>query len=835
MKISKTIIFYSQHLIGVGHHFRNREIACELARNHRVVFVDGGREIADVSGFSKHVEIIRLEPIFSSNQGLTPIDTTKNIDTVLQGRQNVLQKTIQEVNPDILVIEFFPFDRWELYDELVPAIQMARSVNRDVKIICSLRDIPLRADTSDLNGVPLPDALVENGKFRFYSVPNGGLPFWETLRARQYYGAVCPTLNAYFDLLLVHADPKITTLDEHFPWVNDIEIPVEYTGYVSEKLEKNGSDHGEKFPRNYVLVSVGGGIEGYRFIKICIESWKALKHTGGLKDLKMVIFTGPFISNDDFTELEALCDSDWFVLSKFSSHFLTWIQRADFSISRAGYNTCMNILESKTPALLVPSVKMGDQVFRAERLAKLPGVNVISEESLNVQNVSETILNSISKSRITHDINLNGAETTSELVSNLITRKKRIVSMRFNLKSRRDITACIVSFQYPPMVGGVGIATKRIVRNLSQCGIKIHVIAPGQHELGTAISTENEDGVVVHRTFPDLSDYYGGQRELHAIGDYIKRLHQKYKFNIIHGMFLNPSGFVAANVATEMGCPFIASIHGSDWEVMRYNPLLAATSRWVLEQANLVTACAQDLLNKAKSAVCIEKGLFIPNSFDPTTFDSLSLKELQSAQSRHLLKLKGTNHLIIGTVAMIAQKKGHKFLFEAFFNILHRYPNTILLVVGDFHTDLDKAYFSQQIQELGLEKKILITGKVAHEQVLAWVNEVDIFVFPSLHEGSSQAVLEAMACGRPIVASGVGGILDLINHEENGFLVESGDTDALVNGLTTLIDNPDVRTLLGQNAMSRVKKDFMPIHETQKWLSVYEEVLGISKHEEANS
>ena len=814
----KRIVFYSQHLVGVGHHFRNREIVGALSQNHQVYFVDGGRRIPG-GDLPDTVERIQLSPVFASEEGLSSDEPGRDIQEVLRERCNVLCEAIENIDPDVFMIEFFPFGRGRLRSELISAIETARLVNPDVKVICSLRDIPMRAKTADLIGPPMPDALAITGKLRFYSVPFGGPQYIHTLMAQRYYNEVCPTLNTHFDALLVHGDPKVTQLEEHFPWVEDIEIPIEYTGYVSEKLKSQRRKNG--LPKRFVLVSAGGGAEAYELIVPCIEAWKLLLRQGVTQGREMVIFTGPFAQDDHFESLEQMCDGGPFRLSRFAPDFLSWMDAADFSISRAGYNTCMNVLETGTPALLVPSVPMGDQVFRANKLSELKLADVIASEDLNPDSVADVIAKGLSRSRSSHDIALNGANKTLELVSKLSTRSRKMICMDFDFKIKGEMKICMIAHQYPPVSGGVGVATQRIARNLARCGVSVHVIAPGPHRIGDTISVACEDGVQVHRMYPDLSHYYGEQRELQDIGTYVVHLHGKEHFGIIHGLFLSPSGLVAANVSAEIDRPFVASIRGNDWETMRYSPLLAASSRWVLERADLVTSVSSALLEKAQKTVHITYGKVIPNAFDSSLFDHRSLKEIGSQQVRQFLKVKGIGGLVIGTVAMIRHKKGHRVLFEAFRVLLDKCSDVILLMVGDYHSEQDRAAFTQQIEELGLEDRLFITGEVPHTQVLVWLKEMDIFAYPSLYEGSPNALLEAMACGLPVVGSQVDGISDLITDGENGISIPAGCVDKLAETLILLAKDQGLREQLGTAAQQMIEQQLMPVHEAKIWVDTY--------------
>ena len=424
----KRIVFYSQHLVGVGHHFRNREIVRALSQNHQIYFVDGGRQIPG-GDLPDPVERIQLSPVFASEGGLSSDEPGRDIQEVLRERYDVLCETIENIDPDVFMIEFFPFDRWGFRSELISAIESARSINPDVKVVCSLRDIPMRAKTADLIGPPMPDALAITGKLRFYSVPFGGPQYVHTLMARRYYNEVCPTLNTHFDALLIHGDPKMTRLEEHFPWVEDIDIPIEYTGYVSEKLKSERPKDG--LPKRFVLVSAGGGAEAYELIVPCIEAWKLLLKQGVTQGREMVIFTGPFVQDEHLESLKKMCDGGPFRLSCFASDFLSWMDVADFSISRAGYNTCMNVLETGTPALLIPIVQADDQVFRGNKLSELEQVDVIASQDLNPDSVADVIMQGISRSRPSHDIALDGANKTLEFVSKLSTRKRLKKKGRF--------------------------------------------------------------------------------------------------------------------------------------------------------------------------------------------------------------------------------------------------------------------------------------------------------------------------------------------------------------------------------------------------------------------
>ena len=372
----KRLIFYSQHLVGVGHHFRNRQIIRALVGDYDVHFVDGGRRVPGTT-FPKSVQTHPLIPVFKDlTSGCLTSETIYDIQTVLKARKQVLNGVIARVCPDIFMIEYFPFARWELAGELLSAICEAQSVNPDVRIICSLRDVPRR--TQDAH--------------RIYSI-----------------------LNHHFNALLIHADPQLTRLEDHFSHTGKIHIPIHYTGYVVEPL--NGV--GRAFQKqNSILVSAGGGADGYALIKPCIKAWQHLSQRGIVKDRKMVIFTGPFMPQAQYAVLERRCNGGPFQIARFTPHFLQWMQSADLSISRAGYNTCMNILETCTRAILVPGSLVSDQKFRAKRMAALGLAECIAGDRLNPFCLAESIQHGMAKEPLHHNISLNGAEETRRYLAN---------------------------------------------------------------------------------------------------------------------------------------------------------------------------------------------------------------------------------------------------------------------------------------------------------------------------------------------------------------------------------------------------------------------------------
>jgi glycosyltransferase involved in cell wall biosynthesis len=130
-------------------------------------------------------------------------------------------------------------------------------------------------------------------------------------------------------------------------------------------------------------------------------------------------------------------------------------------------------------------------------------------------------------------------------------------------------------------------------------------------------------------------------------------------------------------------------------------------------------------------------------------------------------------------------------------------PDARLILVGDGEERERLAALSIQ---LGIQKYVQFVGEVPHEEVQTFMQQADVFVLPSLSEGFPNVILEAMACGLPIIASRVGGIPDIITNDINGYLVEVKDTNDMANKIMLLLSDDTLRKKISDNNRHLVKK-----------------------------
>ena len=175
---------------------------------------------------------------------------------------------------------------------------------------------------------------------------------------------------------------------------------------------------------------------------------------------------------------------------------------------------------------------------------------------------------------------------------------------------------------------------------------------------------------------------------------------------------------------------------------------------------------------------------------------------------------------LIGTVGRLTPVKGIPYLLDAARILLRQGANVKVLVVGDGSIRQD---LLAQAGNLGVGERVVFLGHREDTDVL--LQALDIFVLPSLSEGIPMALLEAMAASRPIVASRVGGIPEIIEDGVEGFLVESMDVNGLAERCRRLIESPDVARKMGEQGRKRVESEFSATAMADRVVSDYKELL----------
>lgn len=185
----------------------------------------------------------------------------------------------------------------------------------------------------------------------------------------------------------------------------------------------------------------------------------------------------------------------------------------------------------------------------------------------------------------------------------------------------------------------------------------------------------------------------------------------------------------------------------------------------------------------------------------PTGVDTNHFLPGDKMRAREMVGLP-RDRIIVGIVATLRSWKGHRYLIEAFAQMSDKTHR--LLIVGD---GPQREALQRQITELGLDGRVIMPGN--QRDVLPWLQAMDIFVLPSYaNEGVPQAAVQAMLCGLPVVSTPVGGILEAIQHEQTGLIVESGNSQQLHEAINRLLSDVQLCQTLGAAARKRAREKF---------------------------
>ena len=176
---------------------------------------------------------------------------------------------------------------------------------------------------------------------------------------------------------------------------------------------------------------------------------------------------------------------------------------------------------------------------------------------------------------------------------------------------------------------------------------------------------------------------------------------------------------------------------------------------------------------------------------------------------------------VLGVVGSLYPVKGHRFLLEAMPEILGRWPKARLLVIGRGGLEVE---LKDQVEQLAIGANVHFLGM--RQDVPRLLSVLDAVVLPSLSEGLSLALLEAMASGKPVVATRVGGNQELIDHGRTGFLVQPEDARDLAANLVKLLSDPEMMQEFGRQGTERVRQHFSMAQMVDRYRDLYVELLS---------
>ena len=359
------ILLYCQYVWGMGHLVRSLEFARALS-GHDVTLIAGGQQVE--IDLPDHVQLVHLPVLYMDEKftRLIPGDPEQSAEHVQRERLTTLYSLFKKKKPDLFIVELYPFGRSMFGFELEPLLEDIREGKfGNVKAVCSLRDI-----------------LVEKKD------------------PPAYEKRVLQKLNRYFDALLIHSDAELQRLDETFSRTADITIPLVYTGFITQLADSAAGESirqelkiasGEKL----ILASAGGGRSGFNLLTSVLDACELLRDR---LSLRLEVFCGPFMEQEEYERLAARSAPDRRI-RRYTKRFVNYLSAADLSVSLAGYNTCMNLLVTKVPALVFPYARQQEQPMRADKIKKYLPMKVLKEADMQPARLSRHIAQMLQQTR----------------------------------------------------------------------------------------------------------------------------------------------------------------------------------------------------------------------------------------------------------------------------------------------------------------------------------------------------------------------------------------------------------------------------------------------------
>lgn len=383
---------------------------------------------------------------------------------------------------------------------------------------------------------------------------------------------------------------------------------------------------------------------------------------------------------------------------------------------------------------------------------------------------------------------------------------------------------------YDPFISetGPGAYLRGLSQSLSKLGCEVHILV-----LNSKNSNRVVNGVQLHYLSPSVNPFLNipvAKRYIFSLISFreVDGLCREYKMDIIHGQSPSSYGY---GLLRRGNIPFVVTLHGTsfgEFESYFDIPLSFINRNVIFGAMGEVLAafltcieykCADKVIavSKATAEEAVrfyrlpkDRVVTIHNGIDLPSFTDLRVEE------------ENKEHTML-SVGRLSWRKGYKYLIDAMPNVLSEYPNVKLLLIsdGDQRTPLQ-----QHVRKLGIENSVLFLGKVSAERLYSLYHEADVYVQPSLYEPFGIAILEAMSMRKPVVATRVGGIPEIIANEVEGLLVEPGNSLQLARAIKRVFLDSSLRRTLGNNARRRVEKEFTWEAIAKKTLKLYTNLLN---------
>ncbi len=376
----------------------------------------------------------------------------------------------------------------------------------------------------------------------------------------------------------------------------------------------------------------------------------------------------------------------------------------------------------------------------------------------------------------------------------------------------------ILAERVPPQRGGLAVATGRIAAHAKRAGMRVHVVHPTRDLEPGCTGHRVRDGVEYH----PIGAFDADESTLRSWAEHASSLADALDLGLVHGIYATRAGYLATMIGANTGRPSVVSLRGNDLDRGIYRGQDLPFLDFALRRATVVTGVSR-ALTRAAAAFCGRPTQHVTNAVDVERFTACGKDNTLCAA----LGLQGAT--VLGFLGELREKKGMRYLLPAFDALVQQGHNVRMLLIGGVRSDVQSDYedFARMAPEAYARIQIVEYDRDPG-RLSRMMGQCDLMVFPSLFDGTPNAVLEAMACARPILATDAGGQADLIQHGETGALLPVSGLSHLPEAIEEMLALPAAeRAQFGKAARKRVCAAHTPEAEQVAYQRVYAEARDL--------
>jgi len=384
----------------------------------------------------------------------------------------------------------------------------------------------------------------------------------------------------------------------------------------------------------------------------------------------------------------------------------------------------------------------------------------------------------------------------------------------------------IASDLHWPTINGVSTFTRNLAHGLADRGHEVIVIAPsqtGKHY------TEKDQNHIVHRTVSVPFPFYQNFRVCLYPGREVKKIIYDFKPDIIHIQMMLTIGQAVMKYGNRLGIPVVTTNHAMPENLMDNLKLLAPLARpinYMLEaygarfhsKADYVTLPTQSAIDM----YTVNERISVPMKAVSNGIDLSKFKPGKASSSTYKKFKLPRDKQILTYIGRVDAEKHLSVLLEAFSQIRKSGRDIHLLIVGD---GTDRANLEAIVKKNHLTKSVTFTGRVSDQDLLDLHQVASVFCMPSPAELQSIATLEALACGKPVVAVDAGALKELCQDGVNGFLVKKDEPIEMSKAIIKILDNSELRDRFSAKSLQIAKT-----HDITTTLETFEEIYDSLIH-----